>query len=77
MHQHPGQLAPNRLTRLRKPCAAGLLMLFCAAAAQAHTEGGVASGFLSGFMHPLSGPRKRESALPALTLLPKRGLIVW
>ena len=35
--------------------AFGLVLLFLAAGAQAHTGGQVAGGFLSGFMHPLSG----------------------
>lgn len=30
-------------------------MLLCSAAAQAHTDVGVAGGLLTGFMHPLSG----------------------
>ena len=35
--------------------AIGLFLLCLAAGAQAHTEGLVAGGFFSGFMHPLSG----------------------
>jgi urease accessory protein len=34
---------------------ADLFFMLGAAAAQAHTEGGVAGGLLSGFMHPLAG----------------------
>lgn len=33
----------------------GLLLLCCSALAQAHTGGAVVGGFISGFMHPLSG----------------------
>lgn len=40
---------------LRKQPAAGFLLLCFAAAANAHSGEGVAGGFLSGFMHPLSG----------------------
>ena len=40
---------------LRKSHAAGLFMLVCSAAAQAHTDLGTASGLLTGFMHPLFG----------------------
>ena len=34
---------------------AGFLLLCCAASAHAHTYQGAAGGFISGFMHPLSG----------------------
>ena len=53
--QSPLSLPPHRRAGLRKPHAAALLLLLCSAAAQAHTEGGVAGGLLSGFMHPLAG----------------------
>jgi urease accessory protein len=34
---------------------AGLAILLAATAAQAHSEGGLAGGFLSGFFHPING----------------------
>lgn len=46
--------APSRQW-LRKQHAAGLLLLCFAAAANAHSGEGVAGGFISGFLHPLSG----------------------
>ena len=55
MHPHSGPSTSTRRAGLRRPHAVGILLLFFAAAAQAHTEGGVVGGFLSGFMHPLSG----------------------
>ena len=55
MHHEPIRSGWDRHTGLRKSHAAGLLMLLCSAAAQAHTDAGVAGGFLTGFMHPLSG----------------------
>jgi len=40
----------------RTTAVAGLLLLAITAAAEAHTDGGNASGFVSGFTHPLLGP---------------------
>ena len=40
---------------LRKQHAAGLLLLCFAAAANAHSGEGITGGFVSGFLHPLSG----------------------
>ena len=55
MHQKTIETGPSQGAGLRKPHAAGLFMLLCSAAAQAHTDVGVAGGLLTGFMHPLSG----------------------
>ena len=54
---HPPHTASNsgRRTGPRKAHAAGLFMLLCSAAAQAHTDVGLAGGLLTGFLHPLSG----------------------
>lgn len=42
-------------THRSKQILTGLLLLCCTALAQAHTGGAVVGGFMSGFMHPLSG----------------------
>ena len=55
MHPNPTRSASGRHAGLRKCHAAGLFMLLGSAAAQAHTDAGVAGGLLTGFMHPLSG----------------------
>ncbi len=50
-------ISPNWPAAQRsKQLLTGLLLLCCSALAQAHTGGeGVVGGFISGFMHPLSG----------------------
>jgi urease accessory protein len=55
MTHNPKPSTPAPYPLPRKQLAAGLFMLLCTAAAQAHTDVGVAGGLLSGFMHPLSG----------------------
>ena len=55
MHQHLTQSVTDRRAGLRKSHATGLFMLLRSAAAQAHTDVGVAGGLLTGFLHPLSG----------------------
>ena len=54
-HPSPTHSTFARRAGLCRPFAAAMFLLFFAAAAQAHTEGGLVGGFLSGFMHPLSG----------------------
>lgn len=56
--QVPLSLAPppaTRPSRAWRQTATLALLLGCAAAAQAHTDAPGASGFLAGFMHPVSG----------------------
>ncbi len=46
----------NRGSARRTAAVAGLLLLTITVAAEAHTDGGNANGFISGFTHPLLGP---------------------
>ena len=55
MIQHFKKSSASSRQWLGKQHAAGLLLLCFAAAANAHSGEGVAGGFVSGFMHPLSG----------------------
>ena len=56
MNQSPANDRPFvKSASSSKPMLAGLLLLCAAAGAQAHTDAGATNGFISGFMHPLSG----------------------
>ena len=55
MIQHLKKSSVSSRQWLRKQHAAGLLLLCFAAAANAHSGEGITGGFVSGFLHPLSG----------------------